>query len=307
VITVVAISTDTGAVPGALDGDPTFSAGDYAATCPVNGLAGQATRIAADTGGTAVFGINAADIVNVIIDLIEGAVFEIDQVCLVPTPPIAPFVADIEPDCYGPLPGDEDHELRFKVTWRGVRPCAEEDVVVSGALHAVADGAVVAKKRVRITIPACPPEYVYAVKYVCGVSPDCGCSEGPVRPGRYATDINIHNPGRVTAALDKSLTPVVTAGIGVGREPRRGTPAARDRIKLAPHEATMDDCKRLAELHYGAPAEGQLPLTIGFLEIVSTQELVVTAVYTATSPEGALTMDVERVPPIVRPQLPRKP
>ena len=57
----------------------------------------------------------------------------------------------------------------------------------------------------------------------------------------------------------------------------------------------------------GAPPEGQLPLTVGFLEIVSTQELVVTAVYTATSADGALTMDIETVKPIVRPQLPRRP
>ena len=66
----------------------------------------------------------------------------------------------------------------------------------------------------------------------------------------------------------------------------------------------MEDCKRLAALHYGAPAEGKLPLTIGFLEIVSTQQLVVTAVYTATGADGGLTMDVETVQPIVRPQLP---
>ena len=32
----------------------------------------------------------------------------------------------------------------------------------------------------------------------------------------------------------------------------------------------MDDCRRLAELHYPAPLQGKLPLTIGFLEVVST-------------------------------------
>jgi hypothetical protein len=78
-------------------------------------------------------------------------------------------------------------------------------------------------------------------------------------------------------------------------------------MKLRPHEATMDDCRRLAELHYGAPPEGKLPLTIGFLEVVSTQQLVVTAVYTATGVDGGLAMDVETVQPIVRPQLPPRP
>lgn len=305
-ITVVAISTDTGFVPDALDGDPAFNAGDYNGTCAIGGAAGQATRIAAATGGTFVSGINAGGIVDTIIDLIESAVLDIDKVTLEPTAAVAPFVDSISPASYGPLPGDEQHVLPFKVAWRGVRPCGEEDAVVTGGLNAVADGSVIARKPVRITIPACPPEFVYAVKYICGVAADCGCPDAPVRPGRYATEINIHNPSRFTAAVDKIVTPTVTAGIGVGREPRRGTPANRDRIKLQPHEATMDDCRRLAELHYGAPAEGQLPLTIGFLEIVSTQELVVTAVYTATGADGGLTMDIETVRPIVRPQLPSR-
>ena len=302
-ITVVAISTNTGTA-GALDGDPTASAGDYAGDCAIGGVAGQASRIAAATGGTAVAGIDATEIVDTIIDLIENAILSIDQLTLEPTASVAPFVESISPASYGPLPGDEEHVLPFKVVWRGVRPCGEEDEVVTGGLNAVADGSVIARKRVRITIPACPPEFVYAVKYVCGVSTDCGCPEAPVRPGRYATDINIHNPSRFTAAIGKVLTPVVTAGIGVAREPRRGIPAGRDRLKLRPHEATMDDCRRLAELHYGAPPEGELPLTIGFLELVSTQELVVTAVYTATDANGGLTMDVETVRPIVRQQLP---
>jgi hypothetical protein len=302
-ITVLAVSTDTGTA-GALDGDPTSEAFDYSPTCPIGGAAGQATRIANATGGQHVSGINPDDIVETIIDLIESAVLDIDEVKLVPTAAVAPFVESISPASYGPLPGGEEHVLPFKVRWRGVKPCGDEDVVVTGGLNAVADGTVIARKPVRITIPACPPEFVYAVKYVCGTAEDCGCPEAPVRPGRYATEINIHNPSRHTAGVAKWVTPTVSAGIGVGREPRSQSPVNRDRIKLRQHEATMDDCRRLAELHYGAPPEGKLPLTIGFLEIVSTQQLVVTAVYTATGAEGGLTMDVETVQPIVRPQLP---
>ena len=305
-ITVVAISTDTG-VPDALDGDPTSNAGDYNPLCPIGGAAGQASRIVGPTGGQHISNINAAEIVDTIIELIETAVLEIDKLELVPTAAIAAFVESISPASYGPLPGDEEHVLPFKVRWRGVRPCGDEDAIVTGGLHAVADGAVVARKPVRITIPACPPEFVYAVKYVCGTADDCGCSEAPVRPGRYATEINIHNPSRDTAAVNKYVTPTVTGGIGVGREPRSQNTVGRDRIKLRPHEATMDDCRRLAELHYGAPPEGKLPLTIGFLEVVSTQQLVVTAVYTATGVDGGLAMDVETVQPIVRPQLPPRP
>ncbi|MEM8823184.1 MAG: vWA domain-containing protein [Pseudomonadota bacterium] len=304
-ITVVAISTDTG-VPNALDGDPT-AGGDYNPPCAVGGASGQATRIAAATGGTHVSGINPADIVDTIIDLIEDAVLDINEVKLEPTGATASFVEAISPASYGPLPGDETHVLPFKVTWRGIKPCGDEDVVFNGGLNAVADDVVVARKPVRITVPACPPEYVYAVKYICGTAADCGCPEAPVRPGRYATEINLHNPSRVVAGVTKLVTPLVTGGISIGREPMHPGPVGSDRIKLQPHEATMDDCKRLAELHYGAPAEGNLPLTVGFLEVVSNQQLVVTAVYTATSANGDLTMDVETIQPIVRPQLPPRP
>ncbi len=304
VITVLAISTDTG-IAGALNADPSAGAGDYGGSCAIGGAPNQATRIAAATGGQHVSGINAAAIVDTIIDLIEAAVLAINEVKLVPTAAIAPFVEAISPASYGPLSGKETHVLPFKVSWRGVKPCADEDAVFKGGLNAVADGVVIARKPVTITVPACPPEFVYAVKYVCGTAPDCGCAEAAVRPGRYATDINLHNPGRDTAAVSKLAIPLVSAGIGVGREPRSQNPVGADRIKLPAHAATMDDCRRLAELHYGAPPEGSLPLTIGFLEIVSTQQLVVTAVYTATGPDGHLTMDVETLQPITRPQRPR--
>jgi hypothetical protein len=299
---ILAISTNTG-VAGALDGDPT-TGGDYSGTCPVGGASGQATRLAAATGGQHVSGIDAASIVNTIIDLIEAAVLAIDKVTLEPTAAIAPFVESISPASYGPLSGKETHVLPFKVKWRGIKPCDEKDVVVKGGLNAAADGMVIARKPVTITVPACPPEFVYAVKYICGTAPDCGCGDTMVRPGRYATEINLHNPGRNTAAVTKRVTPLVSAGIGIGREPRVQTTVGADRIKLPSHGATMDDCRRLAEMHYGAPPEGSLPLTVGFLEIVSTQQLVVTAVYTATGSDGHLTMDVETLQPIVRPQLP---
>jgi hypothetical protein len=70
---------------------------------------------------------------------------------------------------------------------------------------------------------------------------------------------------------------------------------ASDRIVLPPHTATMDDCCRLAELLLGATTDS-LPLTIGFLEIISPVELSVTAVYTATDADShAVSIDVEQI------------
>jgi hypothetical protein len=71
-VRVIAISvvTASGAFfPDALDDDPTAFAGDYLATCGVeNGASGQATRIAAATGGIHLTGVAAADIADAILE-----------------------------------------------------------------------------------------------------------------------------------------------------------------------------------------------------------------------------------------------
>lgn len=67
-IRVIAISTDTG-LPLGLDDDPVPYAFDYQDVVPgyvPGGTAGQATRIAAATGGIVMTGVNAEDIVDVI-------------------------------------------------------------------------------------------------------------------------------------------------------------------------------------------------------------------------------------------------
>jgi hypothetical protein len=162
----------------------------------------------------------------------------------------------------------------------------------------VADGSVVARKPVSITIPPCKPKEVfsYSVKFVCGTAAKCDCECGPVRPGVYATEINIHNYHDTEASLQKFVIPVVLAGAAAGREPKCAGRKASDRIVLPPHSATMDDCCRLAELLFGAAPAGPLPLTIGFLEIVSPVELSITAVYTATdAASNAISIDVEQI------------
>jgi hypothetical protein len=297
-ISVIAISTDTG-IAGALDADPAPLSNDYNAACgAAGGAAGQATRIANATGGQHATGINEATIVQTIIDLIKAVVGSIDNVKLVPDPVIAPFVVSITPaGGYGPLPGDKDHVLKFEVTFSaGDVPCTTRDQVFAGSLNVVADGTVVAKKPTRITIPAC--KYTYSVKFVCGVQQDCECACAPVRPGVYATEINIHNYKCKDATVEKWLIPTVLSGAPVGREPRVAKRRIGDRIKLPADSATMDDCCRIAEMLLGAPTTAPMPLTVGFLEIVSDVELSVTAVYTATDlKSNGLSIDVQTVAP----------
>jgi hypothetical protein len=295
VISVLAISTNTGTA-NALDGDP-MDGGDYSGTCTIGGTPGQGTRIATCTGGVHQAGIDASKIVQTIIDLVTKAL-EIKNVSLIPTGGTKPFVVSITPaGGYGPLAGDKEHTLFFDVDFKGIEPCAAEEKLFSGMLDVVADGKVVAQKRVRIIVPPCRV-YSYSVKFVCGIQDDCRCEGGPVRPGVYATEINIYNDGDVDARVEKWLVPIVFGGAVAGREPRSVQSRARDSIVLPPKSATMDDCHRIGELLYGAQPASPMALTLGFLEIASHQPLNVVAVYTVTGVQGGpVSIEVETVEP----------
>jgi hypothetical protein len=181
-----------------------------------------------------------------------------------------------------------------------VQACADTEQRFEGTLDVVADGKVVAQKRVRIAVPACPV-YSYSVKFVYGHQADCGCAEGPVRPGTYATEINLYNDGEDETPIVKRVVPLVLAGAPAGREPRTVPPRAQDAIVLPAKSATMDDSERLSELLFGVPPAGPLPLTLGFLEIASRQPLKVVAVYTVTGPEGGpVSIAVETVEPRIK-------
>lgn len=138
--------------------------------------------------------------------------------------------------------------------------------------------------------------FLYSVKFVCGEQKGdcCGCS--PVRPGHYSTEINIHNSGAKEAPVLKRAIPLVLAGAASGREPKFNVPGKPDFVRLPAHSATMDDCCRILDLLLGAPPSGPVPLTIGILEVISTVELSVTAVYTATDGRGgAPSIDVQQI------------
>lgn len=289
-ITVLAIST---ASPG-LDDDPKLGASGYDPLCgPPGGTPGQGTRIANATGGKFVSGVNAGTIVNTIVNLVSAAVGSIQNVKLLPSAGIAQFVTSITPaGGYGPLSGGEDHTLTFQATFTGTVPCTPTDQVFSGTLDVVADGNVVASKKAQITVPACA--VVYSVKFVCGEQPACECECAPVRPGKYATEINIHNYGLKPVAIVKRFIPVALAGAPVGREPRNAGVRAENRIELPAQSATMDDCCRISAQLYGADASPAL--TIGLLEITASAELAVTAVYTASGPDSkGVSIRVEQI------------
>src|SRR5947207_15922666 len=116
----------------------------------------------------------------------------------------------------------------------GVVSCKDADQVFTGTLDVVADGTVVAQKRVEITVPAFKVEvaYSYSIKFVCGTQAECDCACSSVRPGAYATEINIYNHNNKEVAIAKRFIPLVFAGSPAGREPKVSHQRAEDKIVL---------------------------------------------------------------------------
>jgi hypothetical protein len=278
-ITVVAIGTATG-MPNDLDGDPTADAGDYAGLgCTPAGTAGQATRIAAATGGSYTSGLTPADVVAQLVDLIKTAVTSIGNVHLTPTGETAEFVESITPaGGYGPLPGDQEHVLGFEVTWRGTRACSREPQTFTGTIDVVADGVVVASKPVRVTVPACRSHYPVTV--ICGPhgDPDDRCVT--VEPGHYATLVTIYNPGTCPVVIEKRFAPIEINRDVLAREPRTQPAKRFAKLVLEPGEVTMDDCCALRE------AVGDVDSLIGVLDLVASGPLEVTVTLTTGSRDG---------------------
>ena len=145
--------------------------------------------------------------------------------------------------------------------------------------------------------------FAYSAKIVCGkqVDSSCCCLAG-VRPGVYATEVNIQNVNLVTAPVIKFVLPLINSGAVVAREPDIADAATVTKgqveiIKIPPLGATMDDCCRIAQKLLGATPSGDPALTIAILTIVSQFELSVSTVYTATSLNGdGISIDVEYLP-----------
>jgi hypothetical protein len=291
-VTVVAVSTDTG-VADALDGDPTVASTDYG-LCPVGGTAGQATRIAAATGGSHTAGIDANAIVTTLGNLIASAVASTALVQLVPTGDSAQFVELITPPSFGPLPGDVEHVLSFEVTWVGVKACAERDQVFTGTIDVLADGIVVAAKRVGVTVPAC--RYHYTIEMVCGIEPEDREDCHPVVPGRYATAVTIFNPTTCPALIEKRFAPLVVNAKVIGREPKFQDAKWFASIKLEAGQATMDDCCNLREVVRAVNG-----LVFGVLDIVSDKPLAVSAVHTADGKESGPALTTRTIEPLKAP------
>ena len=122
--------------------------------------------------------------------------------------------------------------------------------------------------------------FAYSVKFLCGTQAASCCGCDPLQPGRYRTEINIHNPTARAARVRMRPISLVTGGTVVAREPDFAGPSATSTMRLPAHTATMADCCRIMELVQGAAPSASTGVSVGIVEILSTVELAVTAVYT---------------------------
>ena len=127
--------------------------------------------------------------------------------------------------------------------------------------------------------------FIYSVKFVCGLQTVPSSSfkppaEPPVKPGNYATVINIHNFHRdITLPLFKKAV----MSIPEARLPQPSPTSPFKRETLNPNQAIEVDCREIVRLLSTIAPPPPLPRFItGFVEIASLNlPLSVTAVYTA--------------------------
>ncbi len=144
----------------------------------------------------------------------------------------------------------------------------------------------------------------FAAKFVCGQQPPLQqgtAGEPVVKPGNYATDINIHNYNYRSTFLRKKFLVLVENGQTIGAEPLSVQPRRIITMTLGSDMATMDDCNTLWKYIYPTGVPSPRPLTVGYLVILSPLDLDVDVVYTVGAPgdvfatQSSVSIDVERV------------
>jgi CARDB len=126
-----------------------------------------------------------------------------------------------------------------------------------------------------------PTAHQYAAKFVCGKN-----DEGKVvAPGEYFTAINVGNPGRDAAAIQKRFAIALP-----GEKPGPVSGVVEETLK--PGQAFEIDCP---DIGTHVPVNG---FAKGFVTIESPQDLEVVGVYTAAnlSSREVVSEEVERVP-----------
>lgn len=135
--------------------------------------------------------------------------------------------------------------------------------------------------------------YKYAPKFICGVQEDL--EEFRLTPGRYASVVNILNPGREIATFRKKLALAFPP-----KEQEAGRVYRISLDRLRPNEALKVDCEDVRENVF----DGRFPTPYieGFVTVESNHSLDVVGVYTTATLKEELglprhsDMEIERAP-----------
>ena len=147
------------------------------------------------------------------------------------------------------------------------------------------------------------PFFSYSVKFVCGSQPDNTPEPIPgepvVKPGNYATEINIHNIQFAPLQIFKSVLVLVENGQPIGREPNFQGPRGNVVVPMGPNTAMMDDCNQIWRMVFPMnPPPSPMPLFIGHFQILSTADLDIDAVYTTQANRNAANQEFHSAPSI---------
>jgi hypothetical protein len=147
----------------------------------------------------------------------------------------------------------------------------------------------------------------FAAKFVCGFQPSMTVTyqgEPVVKPGNYATEINIHNPNYKSTPHKIKYIQLVNSGsanpVSV-LQPQTWITYTNLPNGLGPDTAMLQTCNGLWSAMVPGPLPSPMPLFVGYLVILSPLDLDVDVVYTTDASGVAGTtptsnaIDVSRV------------
>ncbi|MCK8464069.1 peptidoglycan DD-metalloendopeptidase family protein [Aliiroseovarius sp. S1339] len=139
-----------------------------------------------------------------------------------------------------------------------------------------------------------PFAWQYSAKVVCGTQTDA--DDGRLTPGRYATTVNIHNPGATPALIHKKLA--------LAYPPAEQTPGQILEIgedDLGYDQAVKTDCADIDRNALSETTLGGATYYEGFVVVESTERLDVTVVYSTAALDNSgnvasqSSIDVEQI------------
>ena len=148
----------------------------------------------------------------------------------------------------------------------------------AGSVQAATPSPTPTKKPVPTPTPV-QNAFFYSVKFLCGLEPPPTNlhppQEPPVKPGNYATAINVHNFRNLNICISKK------AVVAFPEFQNPGPISAFLPYRLGPDGAFEIDCTDIATKFFPGIT---LPFLEGFVEIQSTVQLNVQAAYTSCVP-----------------------